>query len=63
MTSARNNKKADQPKITSSTKALKKMVERPPDEVINTYRSLLANLNEGLPRASSGEVLNSRVNW
>jgi hypothetical protein len=44
-------------------KEIEKMVEKTPEEVVRTYRELVACLNEGLPRATSGEVLNSRVNW
>jgi hypothetical protein len=34
-----------------------------PDSVIKSYQSFLVKLEKRLPRATSGEVLSSRVKW
>lgn len=63
MASTMKRRGAKSDKKVYSIKEIKKMVENPPEEVVKTYRLLLTRLNKGLPRATSGEVLNSRVKW
>jgi|GEM_PF-6109800 len=45
------------------TKILEREVCKDPIQVTLTFRALLEDLDKGLPRATSGDVLNSRVKW
>lgn len=42
---------------------LKDWAENPPDEVIKVFREILEVFEEGMPPASSGEVLSHRARW
>ncbi len=44
-------------------KEVEKVVSHAPKEVTKEFRKMLSDLDRGLPRATSGEVLSSRVKW
>lgn len=59
--------KVDEGQITKSLAQIAKQVEevslRPSREVLEPLREMIVELERGLPPATSGEVLSSRVRW
>jgi len=64
---AKFKNKVDEAQTTRSLPQIAKQVEdislRPSREVLQPLREMIVELERGLPPATSGEVLSSRVRW
>lgn len=64
---AKSKNKVDEAQTTRSLPQIAKQVEdislRPSREVLQPLREMIVELERGLPPATSGEVLSSRVKW
>jgi hypothetical protein len=63
MTTARNSKTSRSKIAKTDVKEIEKLINSEPDEVKQLFHKLLYDLENGLPPATTGELLNSRVKW